>query len=236
MTASDLVHDLEQRLAAAKTNLQELKRDTRKRHRGQAEARRQVAEHLEVAATIMTLQDGHLDAALSYCAQAGLDGVESKTLLEERLLRGSLEDMVTRLHGVSRTNTRRVSRAKAFLVQWNVAGWVHARNDTEGIAPAYERVFSEMLDRHAEAHGGHRRAAPDNHRSRVQWVRRFSRRWNGTHGSVKTQRGHTEEELRRQAAASKRSMLFFRFLQPLFGPVFGPEKRARFRCLCICWY
>jgi hypothetical protein len=179
----------------------------------------------------MIMQDGQFDAALRYCDQEGLDMSESRKRLEQELLDGNLEDMVARLHPRTQGEKSLLARAEQFCAEYQLATWVEARNEGEGVAPAYEHVFSHMKQAQPVTVVAGSRSRQIKHRSQIQWVRRFRHRWNGKHASIKSQRGHNEEELRKQAESSKQVLFFFdfwnqktvQFLDPKNGLNFVPS-------------
>jgi homoserine acetyltransferase len=181
----------------------------------------------------MIIQDGQFDAALSYCDQEGLDMSESRKRLEQELLDGNMEDMVARLHPRTAYEKTLLARAEKFCAEYQLATWVEARNEGEGVAPAYQHVFSHMKQVQPVTVTAASRSRLLKYRSQIQWVRRFRHRWNGKHTSIKSQRGHNEEELRNQAESINRFMFFFDFWNQKTGPVFGPQKWAQFWALGI---
>jgi hypothetical protein len=114
-----------------------------------------------------------------------------------------------------------------FLQEWDLAAWVRGCNDEEGLAPLYENVFSRKVGQCHTNEPNVRQPGATSRSSKIQWVRRFKRRWNGAFGTVKTQNGVSEADLRKQAVVII-FVAFFRFLQPLFGTLFWPGKRACF--------
>ena len=148
----------------------------------------------------MTLRDGRLEAALSYCDMKAIDMEEAQQWLEGCLLNAPLDELVKRLHCEGARNKRLVKCAQAFLGEWDLATWVRRCNDQEGLAPLYENVFSHKV---AECHTNERdgRQPRANQRgSKIQWVRRFKQRWHGAFGSVNKQNGLSENDLRKQAS------------------------------------
>ena len=179
----------------------------------------------------MIIQDGQFDAALSYCDQEGLDMSESRKRLEQELLDGNMEDMVARLHPRTLYEKSLLARAEKFCAEYQLATWVEARNEGEGVAPAYQHVFSHMKQAQPVTVTAASRSRLLKYRSQIQWVRRFRHRWNGKHTSIKSQRGHNEEELRKQAESVNRFMFFLisgtknwtSFWAPKMGPILGPR-------------
>jgi len=153
----------------------------------------------------MVLEDGQMDAALCYCCKADIPYAEAKTFLENRLLNGSLPEMIARLHRTTSEARSCLAVAQDFLVEWNVATWIEHRNVRDGVAPGYQHVFDEMESRHRCIVEAHRRHQIGKARSKTQWVRRFARRWGGTYTSLKMQHGGSEDEVRKRASQSNKS-------------------------------
>lgn len=227
MFVSECIEDLKMKVQIAKNDLRKMKQAQQKEKRDQAAAARRKREHLDVAATIMTLQDGRLEAALCYCTKKSIDVVEAQNWLEGCLLHAPLEELVTRLHCGAARNKRLVTCARVFLQEWDLAAWVRGCNDEEGLAPLYENVFSHKVGQCHTNEPNVRQPRATSRSSKIQWVRRFKRRWNGAFGTVKKQNGVSEADLRKQAVVII-FVAFFRFLQPLFGTLFWPGKRACF--------
>ena len=236
MAVSALVLGLQARLAEATSGEQKTRAVLRKAGRQTQRSRTTNCRRLDTAITIMVLQNGQIDAALRYCEQLGLDVPESRKRLEQHLLEGNMEDMVARLHPRTHLEKQMLARAERFWAQYQLATWVEARNEGEGVAPAYEHVFARMKDLQpakaaAASSGEHVR-----HRSKIQWVRRFRHRWKGQHASIKSQRGHTEEELRKQAESRRQSVEISDFRTQNVVHFLGPETGLNFSPVALDFY
>ena len=234
MTSSQQVQSLQERLAATEAMLEEARKNARSEKRKEAAKHQQIHKQLEVACTIMVLENGDLQAALSFSEQAGLPMDRARAYLEGRLLHDALANMVAGLYATTPKQRRLVKEAKAFCSEWALARWVQDRNDLDGLAPSYEHVFTHMVQERKATGPNPDRAEPHKLKSKVQWVRRFRKRWRGRYGTVKTQHGHTETELRTQAPDTL-VLIFFVFSEPQKGHIFGPPKRALFRALKSAW-
>ena len=125
--------------------MEETKKNVRSEKRKEAAKHQQIHKQLEVACTIMVLESGDLQAALSFSEQAGLPMDRARAYLEDRLLHDSLANMVAGLYSTTPKQRRLVKEAKAFCSEWAVARWVQDRNDLDGLAPSYEHVFTHMV-------------------------------------------------------------------------------------------
>ena len=227
MSASTCVAELEAKLLTARSRLRTIKQEHQKDKRAQAAAARTKRHHLDVATTIMTLRDGRLEAALCYCDMKAIDMEEARHWLESCLLHAPLDELVKRLHCEGAQNKRLVKSAQAFLGEWDLAAWVRSCNDQEGIAPLYENVFSQKLDQCHINEQDCRQPRTNQRNSKIQWVRRFKRRWNGAFGSVKKQNGLSEGELRKQADGVLRRFFFSHFGN-VFWDRFWAQKMGTF--------
>ena len=228
MSASTCVEELKAQMLTATSHLRKVKQSQQNEKRAQAAAARTKRYHLDVATTIMTLRDGRLEAALCYCEKKAIDLEEAQHWLEDCLLHTPLDELVKRLHCEGARNKRLVNCAQAFLGEWDLATWVRSCNDQEGLAPLYENVFSHKVAR-CHSNEGDGRQPRDNQRgSKIQWVRRFKQRWNGAFGSVKTQNGLSEDELRKQAGVLLIPVFFLPFFATVFGSHFGARKMGQF--------
>ena len=202
MSASQSIVDLTAKVLSAKSELLQIKRAQQAETKQQAVVEKRRRAHLDVATTIMTLQDGRLEASLCYCAHKSLDVEKAKSWLEDTLLQRPLEELVARLHDQGPRNKRLITCAQAFLQEWDLAAWVRRCNDKDGLAPLYENVYSKKMARCRSTTSDLLQARATQRSSKIQWVRRFKRRWNGSVGTVKKQNGLSEEDLRKQAAAA----------------------------------
>jgi len=237
MFVSECIEDLKMKVQTAKNDLRKMKQAQQKEKRDQAAAARRKREHLDVAATIMTLQDGRLEAALCYCTKKSIDVVEAQNWLEGCLLHAPLEELVTRLHCGAARNKRLVACARVFLREWDLAAWVRGCNDEEGLAPLYENVFSHKVGHCHTNEPNVRQPRATSRSSKIQWVRRFKRRWNGAFGTVKKQNGLSEADLRKQAVvitffaffSLSATVFWYTFLARKTGLFFGPLNMLVYR-------
>ena len=231
MAVSARVRSLQTRLAEATTGELETKALLRKARRQAQRSNKNRCWRQDTATTIMIMQNGQFDAALRYCDQEGLDLFESRKRLEQELLDGNMEDMVARLHPRTPYEKKLVARAEKFCAEYQLATWVEARSEGEGVAPAYQHVFAHMKQVQPVTVAAASRSRLLKYRSQIQWVRRFRHRWHGKHTSINSQRGHNEEELRKQAESEHQFNFFFgfrnqnvvQFLGPKNGLNFGPS-------------
>ena len=126
MSASQSIVDLTAKVLSAKSELLQIKRAQQAETKQQAVVEKRRRAHLDVATTIMTLQDGRLEASLCYCAQKSLDVEKAKSWLEDTLLQRPLEELVARLHDQGPRNKRLITCAQAFLQEWDQPGFVVA--------------------------------------------------------------------------------------------------------------
>ena len=155
-------------------------------------ARNRCNATMDVALRILVISGPNEAAALQYVVTKLKDKQPISSLISSKLLQRfqdlSESEKTDLLKTKEPVSQRRLVEAQRFLQQLSLQGWLRAQNEEKALAPTGVQVYQQWqhLQQSRSRAQDHAAASTDcTPRARMQWVRRWSRRFGIVRGNFK---------------------------------------------------
>ena len=163
----------------------------------------------DIAFAIYVTADTLMDVALLYLSMQGIKNMQfCREILEKRYLAEPIECINAIVDGIAYWQSIKYY-VDDWLVEYEVSQWIATLNDSIGVAPSYEDVFT-----HYKSLCSHRCDLDRLYRTmecRRKWVQRFINKWESARGSISTFEadGNTSVQHKVRLLLRRNFLLFF---------------------------